>query len=300
MTLGVTAAREPWRLTPLALIAAITAITGIAAAFFDVVKLESDDLIAGPAKVGDLGTNSVVTGIIAAVAVLVAIALYAGRRPLASGLAAGASIGLAGWAALNLAVGLQMLDGWDFDAMTSATTPEITITKTYGVGFFLLVIAAAAGVVTLLVAFASMRDAQARRFHPVAGLVGCLGAIGLAVGPLIPVNGAGFGDNFSNDAAVPATLILRVAVLAVLLVVALVGFLHGGLWGIGVAAGAAVASLVQVVTTISTSNDTRIGVGIVNFFSFDGQVHAVTAIGMAVWLLGVAIAAATIRSNNVR
>lgn len=284
---------------PITIASLLAAVAGIVACFLQVVELKVDGDKIGAAKLGDIGSNSILVGIITAVVLVIAALIGAGSRRFATGLAGGAGIALAGWAIVHVALGIQLIDIWEREAITSASSGEITITKTYGAGFIVLIIAAVLGLAAFVLSLTAARADDGVKFAPLAGLVGVVGALAIVVGSLLPEHGAKFGDNFSNSSIPPATLWLRLLALAALLVAALIGFLNGRRWGLGLAAGAVVAALIQVVTTLSeASGKPKVGVGIGN--PGGTKTHIVVVIGLVLWLAGLAIAAVALNQQRQR
>ena len=285
--------------TPLTIAGLLAAVAAIIGCFLTVAELKVDGDKLGSAKVGDLGSNSVLVGIITAVVLVIAVVIGAGSRRFATGLAGGAGLALAGWATLHLALGIQLIDILERQAIGSASGGEITLTKTFAAGFIVLIVAAVLGLVAFVLSLRSAKADDGAKFAPLAALIGGVGALAVAVGPLIPQNGAGFGDNFSNSAIPPATLWLRLLVLASLLVAALIGFFNGRRWGLGLATGAVVAAVVQALTTIGEAKGKpKVSIGIGN--PGGDKIHIVTLIGVLLWIAGLAIAAVALNQQRQR
>jgi len=123
--------------------------------------------------------------------------------------------------------------------------------------------------------------------NPAIGVLGALGTLAVVVGPLIPMHGAGFGDNFSNDFIPPATLLLRLAVVVLIGVGGLVGFLANRRWGIGLAFGSISIALWQWATALGESGDIPLGIAGGNPGATDYAPHVVTTIGLIVMLLAI-------------
>lgn len=109
------------------------------------------------------------------------------------------------------------------------------------------------------------------------------------IGPLIPMNGAAFGDNFSNDFIPPASLYLRLAVLVLIGLGGLIGFLANRRWGYGMALGAISVGAIQWATAIAESGDYPLGIAGGNVGATDYTPHLVTTIGVIVMLLAGAV-----------
>jgi len=282
----------------LTIAALIGALAGILAFAFMIVELKAEGQ-ARSLKLGDLGKNSMLVGIVTAVVLLGAALMGAGSRRFATGLAGGAGLALGGWAALHLGIAIQRLDLMERLVIDPSQTGEITITKTFGPGFFVLAIAAVAGLAVFVLSLNQAGEDGGPRFMPVAALIGGLGAIAVAVGPLIPQHGASLGDNFSNSAIPPITLILRLVALAALVIGALIGFFNSRRWGLGMATGSVVAAVIQLLTTLG-GNAKNVGIGIVNFVAKDSKPHIVTTLGVIAWVVGLIIAAMMLNQERTK
>lgn len=282
--------------TPLTVAALIAAVAALLTAAFTIVELKADG---GKmtAKLGDLGKNSLLVAIITAIVLLGAAILGAGSRRFATGLAGGAGLAMGGWAALHVGLAAAQMDTWERLAIDGSSGDRITITKTFGPGFFTLAIAAVAGLIVFVLSLRQAGEDGGPRFTPVAALVGGLGAIAVAVGPLIPQHGAALGDNFSDPSIPPITLILRLVALAALVIGALIGFFNSRRWGLGMAAGTVIAALMQWITTLG-GNQKNVGIGLANIGASDTKPHILTTLGIIAWVVGLIIAAVLINQQR--
>lgn len=279
------AAPKQFRVTPLLVVAVLAGVLAVASGFLDVASFEiSGDIAYSDAyKLNDFSTNNIVGTIIAAVLLIGGAALGSTGRRVGSGLAGGAGLALAGMVAMMAGSVVALFDTTEVGLLGAGA--GYTLTTTYEIGFFLAV---AASVLGGLVFVLSMRDMGADG-HPVVtpaiGVLGALGAVAVAIGPLIPQNGASFADNFSQDVIPPATLLLRLLVLVLILVGGVLGFLLSRRWGLGLALGAISVGAWQWVTALTESGDIPVGIAGGNFFADSFKPHVVTTIGVVVMVV---------------
>jgi len=164
---------------------------------------------------------------------------------------------------------------------------SFTLTTTQEVGFWLAVGAAGMGVVAFVLSLSSAGNDGHAPINPAIGVLGALGTLAVVVGPLIPMNGAALGDNFTNDFIPPASLYLRLAVVVLIGVGGLLGFLANRRWGLGMALGAISVGAWQWVTAITESGDIPLGIAGGNPGATDFTPHVVTTIGVVVMLLAI-------------
>jgi hypothetical protein len=288
------AGAQPFRITPLVAVSALAAVLAVAAAFVDVASFE---VTGGPAPIAqkfalnDFASNLTVGAIIAAVLLIGGSALGATGRRIGTGLAGGAGLALAGMFGMVIGQVTGLFDAQEVSLLS--TGGSFTLTTTQEIGFWLAVVAAVLGGVAFCLSFMGGTADGRPPLMPAIGLLGSLGTLAVVVGPLIPGDGAGFGDNFSNTFIPPATLYLRLLVLVLIGIGGLVGFLANRRWGIGVALGAISIGAWQWITAITESGDLPIsiaggnpgGVDIADPFA----PHIVTTIGVVVMLLAGAV-----------
>ncbi|MEO5899439.1 MAG: zinc ribbon domain-containing protein [Ilumatobacteraceae bacterium] len=273
----------------------IAAVLGIIAGIITVGSYKLPDGITTHFRLHDLASNAPLAMIVA-VAVLAAGAVLGivGLR-LGIGLAGGAASAIVGLVALDAAqVANQM-------QVAKRAASEITVvTVTWEVGFFLLV---GAGVFSLIVFFTSLAagaDDGRRRLNPVICGIGALGPVAVALGPMIPNDGRSWSDNWST-AVLPATFVwLRIAALAIVAIVGVVGFATRRRWGAGLAVGGLAVVIVQWFGTMRTPVDPRrASVGIYGLSGTDGTPHVLVLIGLAV-TVAAAVAAVLVQATAFR
>lgn len=247
--------------------------------------------------VDDLADNLSVAGLFAALAIVVGAVSSVFRWRWGSGLAGGAGLATAGLAVLAVGLAQAPIDAaHDFAAIPNEQVFVLTITR--DVGYWLLVAAAAIGVLTF---FASLNDATGDPrpgLNPWIAALGGLATVVAVGGPLIPENLAHFTDNWyiADGPGEPSAMLLagRLIQLGLLAVSGLVGFLSVRRWGLGVALGGALPSLWLALSTLTGITDIPVGPGWRNPGADTAELHGVTIIGfsavLAMWVLA-AIAA---------
>jgi hypothetical protein len=299
----VVSAVQPFRFTPLLAVAAVAAVLAVAAAFVDLASIDitGDVVLSHVFKLNDFASNLTVGAIIAAVLLVGGAALGATGRRIGSGLAGGAGLALAGM--MGMVIGQVT---WWFDSQEVALLEgggSFTLTTTQEIGFWLAAVAAVLGLLAFALSVMSAGKDRFPAINPAIGVLGALGTLAVVVGPLIPMNGAGLGDNFSNELIPPATLYLRLAVLVLIGVGGLVGFLANRRWGIGVALGAISIGTWQWVSAIGEVGDLPLGIagGNPGANPTDFAPHIVTTVGVVVMLLAAVLGlVAAAQQRNAR
>ena len=240
-------------------------------------------------KLNDFASNLTVGAIIAAVLLVGGSVLGATGRRVGSGVAGGAGLALAG--TFGWVIG-QVIAQFDLqEVLLLGGGGSFTLTTTQEVGFWLAVGAAGMGVVAFVLSLSSAGNDGHAPINPAIGVLGALGTLAVVVGPLIPMNGAALGDNFTNDFIPPASLYLRLAVVVLIGVGGLLGFLAAVLLAAVVALvmalGAISVGAWQWVTAITESGDIPLGIAGGNPGATDFTPHVVTTIGVVVMLLAI-------------
>jgi len=276
---------QPFRFTPLVAVSALAGVLGVAACFTTVASFEvaGDFADKQEFKLNDFSSNLTLGVIVAAVLLIGGAALGATGRRVGSGLAGGAGLALAGVCGWVIGQVTALFDSQEVLLLGGGGT--FTLTTTQEVGFWLGAVAAVLGLLAFVLSLSSGGADGQPVINPAIGVVGALGTLAVVVGPLIPMNGAAFGDNFSNEFIPPASLYLRLAVLVLIGIGGLVGFLANRRWGYGLALGAISVGAIQWVTSITESGDQPFGVAGGNFVATDYAPHIVTTVGVIVMLL---------------
>ncbi|HRB03003.1 MAG TPA: hypothetical protein PLP26_06535 [Ilumatobacteraceae bacterium] len=276
---------QPFRITPLVAVATLAGVLGVATSFVTISSFEvTGDIVNKQRyKLNDFSSNLTLGVIVAAVVLIGGAALGATGRRVGAGLAGGAGLALAGAFAWVIGQVTLQFDMQEVLLLDGGGT--FTLTTTQEIGFVLAAVAAGLGVVAFLLSLTSGGADGQPAFNPAIGMIGALGTLAVVVGPLIPMNGAAFGDNFSNDFIPPATLYLRLAILVLIGIGGLVGFLANRRWGSGLALGAICVGAIQWFTAIAESGDYPLGIAGGNVGASDYAPHIVTTIGVIVMLL---------------
>ncbi len=252
---------HPFQFTPMLGVSLLAAAVAVATAFVDFASTEvvSDaGTQALTLKLNDFTSNNTVGAIIAALLLVGGAALGGTGRRVGAGLAGGAGLALAGMMGMAVGQAISLFDSTEVALLRSGGS--FTLITTQEVGFWLAVVAAVLGGVAFAISLTSAGYDGRPPINPFLGVLGALATLAVVVGPLIPMNGAGFGDNFSNSLIPPATLYLRLLVLVLIGVGGMVGFLLNRHWGVGLALGAISIGAWQWVTSLTESGDLPLGI----------------------------------------
>jgi hypothetical protein len=232
----------------------------------------------------DLADNLSIAGLLAIV-LMVAGGVAAGFHwRWGAGLAGGAGLAVAGIAALTLGLAQIPIDA-AYEFARIPNEQQFTLTITRDLGYWLMLAAAALGVVLF---FAAVNDASGDRrsgLNPWIAALGALATVVAAAGPLIPENQAVFSDNWyvvDAPGEAPAMLLVgRLVQLGLLLFAGVVGFLTVRRWGLGLAIGGSLPIIWLAASTLFDLTDRPVGPGFRNPGAEDMPVHGVTIIGVA-------------------
>jgi len=124
--------------------------------------------------------------------------------------------------------------------------------------------------------------------------LGAVSALIAAGGPLVPEGAATFRNNWTSAGGTfdqpTAYLVGRLAQVLLLAFAGVVGFLQVRRWGLGVAIGGMLPVLWLAFTAMLELGDSPVGPAFTNPGDADGDLHAVTVVGMTA-LAGLAIVA---------
>lgn len=297
--------------TLLALLGGVALLVGL---FANLVEISSDSPITigddAPAafRLGawiadDLGDNLSIAGLIAALLMVVGGVGAAFGWRWGSGLAGGGGLAAAGLAALVIGLAQYPIDAaHEFAAIP--TDQQFTLTITKALGYWLLVVAGAIGIVVF---FAATNDAFADHrggLNPWIAALGALAVVVAAAGPLIPENLASFSDNWyvsDRPGEPPAMLVaMRLVQLGLLAIGGVVGFLCVRRWGLGVAAGASLPVVWLGVSTLFEIGDNPVGPAFRNPGATDTALHGVTIIGLSATLAMLVLGIVAAYDQSVR
>jgi hypothetical protein len=293
---------RPFRFGAVMLCSILGAIVALAGTFTTAVEISSDTALVpadstsaefrtGTWMLDDLADNMSIAILIAAV-LLVTGGVAAGFRwRWGSGLAGGAGLGLTGLVALAIGLAQFPIDAArEFAAIPNQQQFVLTITR--DVGYWLLLAAAALG---LIVFFASINEAFGDRrsgLNPWIAALGALATVVAVVGPMIPEGTAVFSDNWylREGPGEPSALLLlgRLIQLALLATSGIAGYLCVRRWGLSVAIGGALPIVWLAASTLFDLTDRPVGPAFANPGAEEIELHGVTIIGIsAVVAIGI-------------
>jgi hypothetical protein len=302
----VTVAPEPsrFRIGAVSLCGVLAAILALAGTFTTAVEVTSDTVLTptdnappgfrtGTWVLDDLADNMSVAVLIAAVLLVIGGIAAGFRWRWGSGLAGGAGLALTGLVALAMGLAQFPIDAArDFAAIPNAQ--QFTLTITRDIGYWLLIAAAALGIVVF---FASINEAFGDRRSGLNPWIAALGALATVVamfGPMIPEGTAVFSDNWyliEGPGQPPALLLIgRLVQLALLAVTGIVGYLCVRRWGLAVAIGGALPIVWLAASTLFDLTDTPVGPAFTNPGAEEIELHGVTIIGVSA-IVAIAILA---------
>ncbi len=301
----------PRRVTVLMVMCVLLAAAAIAAMVPQVIATDTDGLLS-PFTLKEVAGNYVPVGIVLAIAALAAVVLRAGVRRFGTGLASGVGLAATGWAVMLIGHCVQVLDALEHDAILAGAKQ---LTKTYDVGFFILCGVAVLGVVVFALGLPGSSFDGLDRYNPLAAVLGVAGTVALAAGPLLPMNAGSWADNVDTNTTPVGSIVARLAVLALVALTGLVGFLNGRRWGLGVAAGGALTGVVLWVTSLIGSDGwvghggngaggahlggSAPGTRTANPGSISLAPHVVTTLGVVGIVLAIGVAVGLDRRRNI-
>ncbi|MFZ4718474.1 MAG: zinc ribbon domain-containing protein [Ilumatobacteraceae bacterium] len=292
-------------------LALATATVAVLSVLLTVVAYRvSGDVVADvQVRMNDLSSNALVGAVIAAALLLIGGGLAMGGQRFGVGLAGGAGLALAGTMAWLTGEAVSVLD--TLRQGFAESTMTYTLSTTMDVGLWLAVAATVLGGILFFVSLVGVRGDHTPSVHPAVGALGMLGALAVAVGPMLPKGDARFADNFTPDHAVgpsrfwkslldltlgithepvpPITTWMRVLVLLLLLMGGFVGFLAGTRWGMGLVLGAVSIAVWQWVTSLLEAGDLPFGIAGGNHGTERFEPHVVTTVGVIVVLVAVVV-----------
>ena len=287
-TTAMIAPLQPFRITPLVVVASLAAVFAVASAFVTVAGIEVSDLSGLPAteqtfKLNDFASNLTVGAILAGILLIVGASLGATGRRVGTGLAGGTGLALAGMMGWMLGAVTQVFDSTEFGLLSSGGT--FTLTTTRDIGFWLGVLSALLGAAAFVLSFEAVGHDGHPPIHVTFCAVGLFGTAMAVIGPMIPMSDAVFGDQFSNDFIPPATLLLRQLVLILIAVGGIVGFTRNRRWGLGMALGAISIATWQLLTAMTESGDIPLSYAGGNPGALDFAPHTVSILGIAAMII---------------
>ncbi len=273
-------------------LAVLTAAAAVAGSTLKLFSVDTDST-AATFELADLLANVRAALIVGAIVLVIGAVLAAGSRREGVGLAGGAALGLASVAIIVVGVVLTFLQTFRDGGLGTGTF-------TNEAGFYVLVGAGVLGIITFLVSLGGSGFDGNVAVNPLIVAFGTVASLAVALGPLLPLNDATFGDNFSTDATNAVAVWTRIASLVVLAAGGLIGFLNRRRWGLALALGTVAAATALWLGSVrndgSSDFPANIGIGLTNPGSLDGKPHVVTTLG----LIGVLLAALTGFADDAR
>lgn len=300
--------REPFQVRVIFLLAIFGAAAMLMTIVADVIDIRTtrpaSGITPGPQTLEQLGSNLGLAGF-TGTAVMVFGGLLAcfGLR-WGAGLAGGAGLALAGWAGLS--IGLAEFPIAVAESITRTSSVQFTLRVTRDLGWWLIVGVGVVGVIVFLASLRSIGTGGRAALNPLVAAVTAVVMVVLAFGPLVPVNGAAFADNFRSvdpTRDLPAAFFAgRLGQVGLIALAGVVGMLIVRSYGLGLAAGGVSVSLWLWISSFGEIGSRPVGIADRNPGAVSTVPHAVTTVGMvaSIVLLLIAAGAATYRLNRSR
>ena len=275
----------------------VGALVALVAVFANTITITTDatspTFETGDWLVGDLGSNLQVAGLIGVVALLVGAVVAGFGIRWGAGLAGGAALAVAGWAALTVGLTEQKFQAASI-AVKAPTIGPFTVTLTRDLGYLALLAAIVMGGAVFVVSLVHAGDDDRSGLNPWIAALGAVSALVAAGGPLVPEGAATLRNNWSSAGGTfdqpTAYFAGRIAQVALLALAGVVGFLQVRRWGLGLAIGGMLPVLWLAVTSLLELGDSPVGPAFTNPGDAARDLHAVTVVGMTA-LAGLAIVA---------
>jgi hypothetical protein len=301
-------AREPFQLRVIFLLAVFGLAATLMAIVADVVDIRTTrpapGITTGPQTLEQLGSNLGLAGFVGAAVMVVGALLACFGLRWGAGLAGGAGLALAGWAGLT--IGLAEYPIAVAESITRTSSIQFTLRVTRDLGWWLALGVGVIGVVVFLASLRSIGTGNRRPLNPLIGALTAVAAMVLAFGPLVPVNGASFADNFRSvdpNRDLPAAFFAgRLGQVGLIAFAGVVGMLIVRSYGIGLAVGGVSAAVWMWVSSLGEIGSNPVGIADRNPGADDTIPHAVTTVGMiaTLTLLLIATGLAVIRLARAR
>ncbi len=279
---------EPFRFRMTVVIGVLAALTVVLCAFADITDVRTDRVVPGIENrlrtLDDIGSNLSIAGFIGAAIMLIGGVLHCFNLRWGAGLAGGAGLALAGWAAVTIGLAEVPLDQARRITAESEGLGVFVLTITRDVGYWLVIGVGVLGIAAFVFSLVSSGTGGRAGLDPWTAAVGALGGVVAAAGPLVPVANATFSSNFGVNDLPTAFFAGRLIQVALLGGSVMVGFLLVRRYGLGLAAGGLSIPTFMWLTTLIDLGDAPIGVAVGNLGTSDISPHAVTTVGMVVAL----------------
>jgi hypothetical protein len=228
----------------LAMLAGLAGIATILGSFLTQVNIKSDapdsENVLGAFKLNDFrGTNLQVAFLTAGIVLLIGAAMTASGKRFGRGLLGGAGLALVPAVACVFGLSRDTMDRADV-AVTRVNAEGLGgsyFDAQPGIGFYVLLAGALLGLFAFLASFARANNERTHGLNSALCGIGAVASVIAGIGQLIPENGAGLGDNFSDDLGNKAFVYGRLAMAVLVAGCGVVGFMRRSRWGIGLALG---------------------------------------------------------------
>ncbi|HYN33290.1 MAG TPA: hypothetical protein VES40_11745 [Ilumatobacteraceae bacterium] len=298
--------RESFRLRVVFILSLFGAITVLMTIVADVIDIRTTrpaaGIATGPRDLADLASNLGPAALAGATVMVLGSLLACFGLRWGAGLAGGAGLALAGWAALS--IGLAELPIALAESVTRASSETFTLRVTRDIGWWLIVAVGALGVLVFAASLRSASTGGHRALNPLIAAVAAVAAVILGFGPLIPVGDATRADNFRSpdpNFDLPTAFFAgRLGQVGLIMAAGVVGMLIVRSYGLGLAAGATSVAVVLWITSLAELGSEPIGIAVRNPGAETTVPHAVTSVGMVSTLALLAIAAALATSRLTR
>jgi hypothetical protein len=302
------AAREPFRVRIIFLLSLFGVAAMLMSIVADVIDLRTTrpapGITTGARTLEDLGSDLGLAGFVGAGVMVIGSLLACFGLRWGAGLAGGAGLALAGWAGLT--IGLAELPIAIAESITRTSSIEFTLRVTRDLGWWLVAGVGVIGVVVFLASLRSIGDGGRPALNPLVAAITAVAMVVLAVGPLVPVGGAVFADNFRSvdpTRDLPAAFFAgRLGQVGLIALAGVAGMLIVRSYGLGLAAGGISVPLWLWIASLGQIGPNPVGIADRNPGSSDTVPHAVTTVGMVATIVLLVLAAglATYRLNRRR
>jgi hypothetical protein len=292
------AAREPFQIRVIFLLAIFGAAAMLMAIVADVIDIRTTrpapGITTGPQTLDQLGSNLGLAGFVGVAVMVVGALLSCFGLRWGAGLAGGAGLAMAGWAALT--IGLAEYPIAVAESITRTSSLEFTLRVTRDLGWWLVLGVGVIGVVVFLASLRSIGSGNRPALNPLVGAITAVTAVVLAAGPLVPVNGASFADNFRSvdpNRDLPAAFFAgRLGQVGLIAFAGVVGMLIVRSYGLGLAVGGVSVSIWMWASSLGEVGSNPVGIADRNPGAEDTVPHTVTTVGMIATLVLLVLAAA--------
>ncbi len=288
-------AADGFRLRASFVFAFLAMVATLMASVADVTDIRTtrpvDGIIVGIRALDDFGTNLAVAGFIGAALMLIGGLLSCFGLRWGAGLAGGAGLSMAGWAAVTLGLVEAPIHAAEGVTANANEVTAFTLSVTRDLGYFLILAIGLLGLVVFLVSLRMAGTGGRGGLNPWIAAVGALAAVVLAAGPLITLNGAPLDANLGTIGIPKEFFAGRLVQLGLLVVTGVVGFLSVRTYGLGLAAGGLGVATWLWITSLADIGDLPVSVAVGNIGTLETTPHAVTTVGVTASLALLLIAA---------